>query len=138
MKLESIIQSAVEKGDISIVAKNQMLKSTFWSGLRDPLLKNSSRYKFDIKTTKGFEPFPLKTLLLPVKLMNLCNYPHGMKLESIIQSAVEKGDISIVAKNQMLKSKFWSGLRDPLLKNSSRYKFPFKDPLIACKTDEPV
>jgi hypothetical protein len=29
-----------------------------------------------IKTTKGFEPFPLKTLLLPVKLMNLCNYPH--------------------------------------------------------------
>ena len=28
---------------------------------------------------------------------------YGMKLESIIQSAVEKGDISIVAKNQMLK-----------------------------------
>jgi predicted Zn-dependent protease len=42
---------------------------------------------------------------------------YGMNLESIIQSAVEKGDISIVAKNQMLKSKFWSGLRDPLLKN---------------------
>jgi hypothetical protein len=40
MKLESIIQSAVEEGDISIVAKNQMLKSIFWSGLRAPLLKN--------------------------------------------------------------------------------------------------
>ena len=41
---------------------------------------------------------------------------YGMKLESIILSAVEKGDIRIVAKNQMLKSKFWSGLRGPLLK----------------------
>jgi hypothetical protein len=28
---------------------------------------------------------------------------YGMQLEYIIQSAVEKGDISIVAKNQMLK-----------------------------------
>ena len=53
--------------------------------------------------------------------INLAEY--GMKLESIIQSAVEKGDISIVAKNQMFKSKFWSGRRHPLLKNSSRYKF---------------
>jgi hypothetical protein len=35
--------------------------------------------------------------------INLAEY--GMKLESIIQSAVEKGDISIVAKNQMFKSK---------------------------------
>ena len=49
---------------------------------------------------------------------------YGMKLkESINQSAVEKGDISIVAKNPMFKSKFWSGHRGPLLKNSSRYKF---------------
>ena len=45
--------------------------------------------------------------------INLAEY--GMKLESIIQSAVEKGDISIFAKNQMLKSKFWSGIRDPII-----------------------
>ena len=48
---------------------------------------------------------------------------YGMKLESIIQSAVEKGDVSIATKNQMLKLKFWSGLKDPLLKYSSTYKF---------------
>ena len=38
---------------------------------------------------------------------------YGMKLESIIQSAVEKGDVSIATNNQMLKLKFWSGLKDP-------------------------
>lgn len=48
---------------------------------------------------------------------------YGMKLESIIQSAVEKGQINVQAKNEMLRSKFWSGLRDPLLKNASRYKY---------------
>lgn len=48
---------------------------------------------------------------------------YGMKLESIIQSAVDKGQINPQAKNEMLRSKFWSGLRDPLLKNASRYKY---------------
>ena len=68
MKLESIIQSAVEKGDISIVAKNQMLKSTFWSGLRDPLLKNSSRYKFD--TTKDFDQLRKEIRAIELELAN--------------------------------------------------------------------
>ena len=58
-----------------------------------------------------------------IQQLNQSVTEYGMKLESIIQSAVEKGDISIVAKNQMLKSKFLSELRDPLLENSSRYKF---------------
>lgn len=46
----------------------------------------------------------------------------GMTLESIIQPAVKKGDISFDTKNEMLRSKFWSGIRDPLLKSSCRYK----------------
>ena len=41
---------------------------------------------------------------------------YGMKLESIIQSAVEEGDISIVAKNQMLKSNFGQNLETRYLK----------------------
>ena len=68
MKLESIIQSAVEKGDIIIVAKNQMLKSKFWSGLRDPLLKNSSRYKFD--TTKDFDQLRKEIRAIELELAN--------------------------------------------------------------------
>jgi hypothetical protein len=68
MKLESIIQSAVEKGDISIVAKNQMLKSKFWSGLRDPLLENSSRYKFD--TIKDFDQLRKEIRTIELVLAN--------------------------------------------------------------------
>lgn len=48
---------------------------------------------------------------------------YGMQLESLIQLAVEKGQINPAAKNEMLRSKFWSGLRDPSLKNASRYKY---------------
>ena len=68
MKLESIIQSAVEKGDVSIVAKNQMVKSKFWSGLRDPLLKKSSRYKFD--TTKDFDQLRKEMQAIELELAN--------------------------------------------------------------------
>ena len=68
MKLESIIQSAVEKGDISIATKNQMLKSKFWSGLRDPLLKNSSRYKFH--TIKDFNQFRKEIRAVELELAN--------------------------------------------------------------------
>jgi hypothetical protein len=68
MKLESIIQSAVEKGDTRIVAKNQMLKSKCSSGLRDPLLKNSSRYKFD--TIKDFDQLRKEIRAIELELAN--------------------------------------------------------------------
>ena len=48
----------------------------------------------------------LEKLFKEIQQPNQSVTEYGMKLESIIQSAVEKGDISIVAKNQMLKSKF--------------------------------
>ncbi|CAC5361034.1 unnamed protein product [Mytilus coruscus] len=48
---------------------------------------------------------------------------YGMILEDIAQKAVEKCQINTQAKNDMLRSKLWSGLRDPLLKNASRYKY---------------
>ena len=58
---------------------------------------------------------------LPPPRLNVADY--GMRLEDIAQKAVEKGQISSQAKNDMLRSKLWSGLRDPLLKNASRYKY---------------
>ena len=48
---------------------------------------------------------------------------YGLKLESILQLAVDKGQIAEASKNEMLRSKLWSGLRDPLLKNACRYKY---------------
>lgn len=48
---------------------------------------------------------------------------YGMKLENLVQLAIEKGQMDQHTKNSMLRAKFWSGLRDPMLKNASRYKY---------------
>lgn len=48
---------------------------------------------------------------------------YGMKLESLLQSAIERGHVNPESKDDMLRSKFWSGLRDPLLRNATRHKY---------------
>ena len=48
---------------------------------------------------------------------------YGMKLQSILHSAIDKGQLFTLQKDDMLRSKFWSGLHDPLLKNVSRHKY---------------
>lgn len=55
---------------------------------------------------------------------------YGMKLKTILQAAVEKGDISQTAIKDMLRTKFWSDLRDSKLKNASRCKYETKKTLI--------
>ena len=62
MKLETILQSAVEKGHISQTARNDMLRTKFWSGPRDSEPKNASRYKYE--TTKDFDSLRKKSELL--------------------------------------------------------------------------
>lgn len=47
----------------------------------------------------------------------------GCRLESLLQIAVDSGHVSPSSKNDMLCSKFWTGLRDERLKNQTRYKF---------------
>lgn len=82
MKLESIIQLAVEKGQINAQAKNEMLRSKFWSGLRDPLLKNASRYKYD--TIKDFDQ--LRKEIRSIEL-DLSNYSKSSTESKVIQQA---------------------------------------------------
>jgi hypothetical protein len=48
---------------------------------------------------------------------------YGMKLESILQKVYDTGILNPKVKNDMLRAKFWSGLRDPALKNATRYKY---------------
>lgn len=48
---------------------------------------------------------------------------YGCRLESLLQIAVEKGHVSSVARNDMLRSKFWTGLRDEKLKILTRNKY---------------
>lgn len=48
---------------------------------------------------------------------------YGLRLESILQSCIERKAISLDARNEMLRTKLWSGLKDSNLRNSSRYKY---------------
>ncbi|XP_061190384.1 paraneoplastic antigen Ma2 homolog [Saccostrea echinata] len=47
----------------------------------------------------------------------------GMRLESILQRCIERKAISNDVKNEMLRTKLWSGLSDNNLRNASRYKY---------------
>lgn len=46
-RIEDLLQRAVEKGHVTLSAKNDMLRNKFWTGLKDDRLKNASRHKYD-------------------------------------------------------------------------------------------
>ena len=46
-RLEALLQVAVENGHVTQVARNDMLRSKFWTGLRDEKLKILTRNKYD-------------------------------------------------------------------------------------------
>ena len=47
----------------------------------------------------------------------------GCRLESMLQVAIQNGHISISARDDMLRSKFWTGLRSEKLKSQTRHKY---------------
>ncbi|CAG2200836.1 unnamed protein product [Mytilus edulis] len=91
MTLESIIQPAVEKGDITFETKNEMLRSKFWSGIRDPLLKNSSRYKFD--TVKDFDQLRKEIRAIELELLNSEKPTSIVQHQPISSDSVKLDDI---------------------------------------------
>ncbi len=48
---------------------------------------------------------------------------YGCRLESLLQTAINNGHVSVSAKDDMLRSKFWSGLRSDALKSHTRHKY---------------
>lgn len=46
-RLEDLLHRAVERGYVSHVSRNDMLKNKFWTGLAGDKLKNATRHKFD-------------------------------------------------------------------------------------------
>ena len=48
---------------------------------------------------------------------------YGMKLESILQKVYDTGILIPQVRNDMLRAKLWSGLRDSALKNVTRYNY---------------
>lgn len=48
---------------------------------------------------------------------------YGCRLETLLQVAVESGHVSREGRNDMLRSKFWTGLRDEKLRLLTRHKY---------------
>lgn len=48
---------------------------------------------------------------------------YGLRLEQILSRAIRSGHIGIAAKDSMLCSKFWTGLRSQQLRNSTRHLY---------------
>ncbi|XP_062614623.1 uncharacterized protein LOC134276371 [Saccostrea cucullata] len=48
---------------------------------------------------------------------------YGSRLEQCLSKAVKVGHIDVNAKDPMLRSKFWSGLRSTQLRNATRHKY---------------
>ena len=48
---------------------------------------------------------------------------YGCRIESLLQVAVENGHVNQIDRNDMLRSKFWNGLRDEKLKILTRNKY---------------
>ena len=47
--IENLLRRATKGTEINDKLQNESLCSKLWNGLRDPLLKNSSRYKYDVQ-----------------------------------------------------------------------------------------
>lgn len=48
---------------------------------------------------------------------------YGMRLENLIQTCIDMGKFNSESRNEMLRTKLWSGLSDIDLRNASRYKY---------------
>lgn len=48
---------------------------------------------------------------------------YGCRLEEIVNRAINRDAIAPSQANEMLKSKFWTGLKDERVKNAARYKY---------------
>lgn len=91
MRLESILQRCIERKAISNDAKNEMLRTKLWSGLRDSNLRNASRYKYDI--INDFETLrrELRTIELDLELSSVPSSTSTDKKKSQV-SKIGKGD----------------------------------------------
>ena len=50
IRIENLLRRATNKKQTEETTRHEMLCSKLWNGLRDPLLKNSSRYKYETET----------------------------------------------------------------------------------------
>ena len=69
----------------------------------------------------------LKEFYTATQLETESSRTWGLRLEDILQKAIDKGYVRNEDKNNMLKEQFWTALRSERLKNATRVKYEFTD-----------
>ena len=92
MRLERLLQTCIDRGDISAVVRNEMLRSKLWSGLTDQGLRNASRYKYD-----SIEDFDLLRMELRTIELDMKSAPPSLHPPKATESATNSNKKSAVS-----------------------------------------
>ena len=95
MRLERLLQTCIDRGDISAVVRNEMLRSKLWSGLTDQSLRNASRYKYDSIEDFDLLRMELRTIELDMKSAPPSSHPP--KATESATNSTKKGTVSQVS-----------------------------------------
>ena len=97
MRLESLLQTCIDRGEVSHGARNEMLRSKLWSGLSDTNLRNASRYKYD--TIHDFETLRMELRTIELDLRTSASASPSVSATSSKDASNKKSHISQVSDN---------------------------------------
>ena len=95
IRIENLLRRATRSRTISDEIRNEMLCSKLWNGLRDPLLKNSSRYTYE--TEKDFNQFrkKLRSIEQDLSVSSLTNSLTSSAADSQLLTSGNKETVDV-------------------------------------------
>ena len=97
MRLESLLQTCIDRGEVSHGVRNEMLRTKLWSGLSDTNLRNASRYKYD--TIHDFETLRMELHTIELDLRTSASASPSVSATSSKDASSKKSHISHVSDN---------------------------------------
>lgn len=97
-RIERTLSRAVTLGHLDLVAKDGMLRSKFWTGLKSQTLKNSTRHLYD--SIKDF-----KSLLREIRKVDMEDSSSNSTKSSLPSNSVDKCPLMMLVQNYSNKWK---------------------------------
>ena len=105
MRLESLLHTCIDRGDISHIARNDMLRTKLWSGLCNAELKNASRYKYDTVTDFDRLRIELRSIELDMSSASVSKVSRRSTVSQINETRSEASMDAILNKLEMLNKR---------------------------------
>ena len=92
MKLEGILQRAYDEGKLTSEVRDDILRTKFWSGIRDSVLKHDTRYKYD--TIKNFDELRKEVRAIELELqISVASKPTATVTHQPVTAASDMSDL---------------------------------------------